>query len=177
MARFTRSAAVAERRAKVLALRNEQHTYTEIGAQLGISAKLAEADYRRSLEELRRQQAAQAHLAKEAELARLAAAERAAWEVLRRKHIHVQHGKIVRDEDGQAVEDDAPVLNAIDRILKISERRSRLLGLDAPARVEVTDAVDAEIRDLAAWLGAMEPGGEAAAPGGAEAGPVAPRPA
>jgi hypothetical protein len=32
--------------------------------------------------------------------------------------------------------DDAPVLNAVDRLVKISESRRKLLGLDAPAKVQ-----------------------------------------
>jgi hypothetical protein len=48
---------------------------------------------------------------------------------------------VVRGEDGEPVLDDAPVLAAIDRLLRIQERRARLLGLDAPtrSRIEVVD--------------------------------------
>ena len=43
-------------------------------------------------------------------------------------------------------------LNAIDRALKIAERRAKLLGLDAPAKqdVRITDSLDREIERLAA---------------------------
>lgn len=46
-------------------------------------------------------------------------------------------------------------LAAVDRVLKIQERRARLLGLDAPVKthVEVTDTVTAEVERLAATLG------------------------
>ena len=51
-----------------------------------------------------------------------------------------------------------PRLHAIDRILKVMERRARLLGLDAPAKtdVRVTDVLDEQIQQLAAELGFME---------------------
>lgn len=46
-------------------------------------------------------------------------------------------------------------LAAVDRVLKVMERRSKLLGLDAPQRHEMVtlDAVEAEIRRLEAELG------------------------
>lgn len=75
--------------------------------------------------------------------------------VLRTNHYVVSAGQImrdyVRDEDGNikvdaqgnaiyaAVLDDGPRLQAIDRLLKIQERRARLLGLDKPTKVASTD--------------------------------------
>lgn len=60
--------------------------------------------------------------------------EKACWEVLRRKHIVIQNGKVVRleGEDGsfEPVEDDAPVLQAVDRLLKVYERKAKLTGVD-----------------------------------------------
>lgn len=174
---FTRSAQVAERRARVLQLRIKHRTYAEIGATLGISPKLAELDHRRALADLTREQSTQAATMRDVELERLGAIERAAWEVLGRDHIYVQHGKIVCFEDGTPVPDDAPVLQSVDRILRISERRARLLGLDAPARIEVSDARRAEIERLAselasAGLGDVESGGTEPAAGHAAAGEV-----
>jgi hypothetical protein len=151
---FRPSADVAARRARVLALRIEQRPYPDIATELGISVGVAKKDYERALAALKAEQNTHAHAARDVETERLAAAEQAAWEVLRRKHIHVQHGHIVRDDDGEPVEDDAPVLNAVDRILRISERRARLLGLDAPQRIEVDDARRAEITRLASELAA-----------------------
>jgi len=168
---------VAERRAKVLARRTEHIPYEQIAAELGITSAVARKDYERALEALKLEQDGHARFNVARQLETLDVAERAAWAVLRKDHIHVQHGKIVRHEDGSPVLDDAPVLNAIDRILKISERRARLLGLDAPAKIEVSDATDQAIRDLAAQLAAgvgdVEPAGEgppAGDPEGSEAG-------
>lgn len=175
---FKPSADVAARRARVLALRIEQRPYTEIATTLGITLALAKKDYERALADLKRDQATHAHAARDVELERLATAEHAAWAVLRRRHITVQHGHVVYDDTGLPVEDDAPVLNAIDRILRISERRARLLGLDAPARIEVSDATDEAIRRLAEQLAAspgvgdVERGGETEAAGNPPAGEV-----
>jgi Sigma-70, region 4 len=177
---FTARADVAARRARVLQLRIEQRPYADIAAELGISESTARTDYQRSLEQLKRDQDATAATARSLELAKLDQLEQAAYRVLRARHITVQHGKIVRDEDGQVVEDDAPVLQAIDRLVRIAARRATLTGMDAPTRIEVDDARRAEIERLAAELAAaagvadVDPGGTGTAPGGAAAGQVGP---
>lgn len=186
-------AAIAERRTRVLAMRIEQIPYTEIAAREGIAESTARSDYRRAVEQRKQELDEQAHLNVAFEAAKLDAVEGAAWRVLRTKHITVQQGKIVgrfiglaRDDAGEVVygpddkpiplyeeiEDDAPVLASIDRILKIAERRARLHGHDAPirAKVEVTDALDADIERLVAELAGLAPGGEAPPEGAAGAG-------
>jgi hypothetical protein len=72
------------------------------------------------------------------------------WRELKAHHILVSNGRIIRDEDGEPLTDDRFVLEATDRILRIKERRARMLGLDAPARAEIftIDSVDAEIARL-----------------------------
>ena len=74
---------------------------------------------------------------------------RVAVEVMRRDHVQVAAGKIVRTElgvsageDGPVYElgdplmDDGPTLAAIDRIAKIDAQIAQLLGLNAPTRIE-----------------------------------------
>ena len=50
------------------------------------------------------------------------------------------------------------VLNAIDRALRIMERHSRLVGLDAAVKqdLRITDRLDAQIEQLAAELFQLE---------------------
>jgi hypothetical protein len=160
-------AAIAERRARVLAMRIEQRPYAEIAVILGVPEHTARKDYTLALEQRKTEVDEQAHLIVSLELSKLDALEHAAWQVLRTRHILAQQGKIVCDSDGRPLEDDAPTLQAIDRILKIAERRARLRGHDAPlrAKVEVTDAIDADIERLVAELAGLAPGGEAAAAG------------
>lgn len=71
------------------------------------------------------------------------------WRVLQNEHVVFQNGKVVL-YDGSPIDDDRFVLETIDRILKIKERRARLLGLDAPTKAEITtiDSVEAEIAKL-----------------------------
>lgn len=94
-----------------------------------------------------------AEQARAVELARLEDAHDAALAVLVREHITVSHGKIitVKDDDGNEVPliDDAPVLQALDRIRTLSESRRKLLGLDAPSRVSVdAENLGQEVADL-----------------------------
>jgi hypothetical protein len=166
-------AAIAERRARVLKLRIEQVPYAEIARQLGITEAVADSDYRRAVEARRGALDTQREAAVAIEMAKLDAIEQAAWEVLRHEHIVIQHGKVVRI-NRKPVADDAPVLQAIDRLLKTAERRARLRGLDAPVKVEVDDARRAEIAkyaaELAAWVGNVDVAGAGTAAPGAEEG-------
>lgn len=85
------------------------------------------------------------------DLAELDEMAREAWKVLRNTHYVVDRGAVVTWND-QPLHDDGPVLAAIGKLLDVQERRARLVGLDAPKRVEVADAIpdlDAAIRDLA----------------------------
>jgi hypothetical protein len=165
---------IAQRRTRVLAMRVAYVPYEDIAVQLSISIDVARKDY-----ELARKQAAADFKAAVAEhrateLLKLDALEREAWKVLKAKHVTVQQGRIVRDDDGKTIEDDAPVLQAIDRLERLMKRRAAFLGLDAPVRVEVSAEVDEQIAAIAAalagGLGELEPAGEAEAPGDAEAG-------
>lgn len=71
------------------------------------------------------------------------------WRMLQNKHVMIQNGKVIF-LDGSPVDDDRFVLETIDRILKIKERRARLLGLDAPTRAEIVtiDSIESEIAKL-----------------------------
>lgn len=57
---------------------------------------------------------------------------------------------IVLDQDGNPLKDARYHLDVIDRIMRVKERRAKLMGLDAPSRSEVShiDKVDAEIKAL-----------------------------
>lgn len=55
-------------------------------------------------------------------------------------HLQSHSGIAVHECAGRPVLDDGPLLSAIDRLLKIQERRAKLMGLDAPTR----HSVDAE---------------------------------
>lgn len=63
-----------------------------------------------------------------------------AMKVLEARHLKVNNGELVQvpDDNGELhpLEDDAPVLRAIDTINQLMTRKARLLGLDAPAKIQ-----------------------------------------
>ncbi len=157
--RFARTPEGAERDAQAVRLRSRGLTYQQISDALGYGDR---SNARRAVE--RAMLATITEPAAEAralELLRLDALHRAAWAVMTTRHPMVSAGRVVRDHHGRAVDDVGPVLAAIDRLLRIAERRARLLGLDAPLRAELItlDAVDAEIARLTAELN-MRPAGD-----------------
>jgi hypothetical protein len=153
-------AITAERRAKALALKVAGVSYEQIAGQLQYADRAsAYKDIERALKQRKKDQDGAADLAVSLELERLDAMERAVWAVLRRQHVLVSGGKVVKDDSGRTMVDDAPTLAAIDRLVKIQERRARYLGLDAPQRHEVSlDEIERQIRELATELGETEAG-------------------
>lgn len=131
MARKGQSEEAAERRVKALQLRTEGKTYRAIGAELGVSEAQAYEDVKRSLKELNEQQAELADEIRRLELERLDALYSAAQDVLVAFHPIISNGKRFDD-----LVDDGPKLAAIDRMLKVMDRRAKLLGLDAPTQVK-----------------------------------------
>jgi hypothetical protein len=146
----------AERDAKALELRKDGLTYTQIAERLGISRSTAHKHVTRGLHRTRQEPADELRRLEAERLNQLWAE---AMAVLRRRHVMVQSGKIVKGDDGQPITDDGPVLQATATLLRVMERRARLLGLDAPAKHEVLtlDAIDAEIRRLEEQLSQVAP--------------------
>lgn len=110
--RFT----AAERRAQAVELRMEGRTFDRIGAELGISRQRAYQLVSGALGKLQRETLDRVEEALALELERLDALQLAIYE--------------------KATAGD---LRAIDRMLKIMERRAKLLGLDAPQKVAPTN--------------------------------------
>jgi len=125
-------------------------------------------------------------------------AEREAWKVLARKHYVVNQGVIVRmgvpleegkrqgwyspeglrddimyDAEGNfrvPLEDDKPVLEALDRIIKIQQEISKLTGTYAPVKKEVQVSAGGNINErITALMANLVTGGQGPAGEGAEA--------
>lgn len=154
----------AEIRALALQLRKDGHSYEKIGILLGTQfgnqqgGEVFCAVYARKLvyDAIKDIYRDEAKSLVTLELERLDDMQLETLEVLRNEHVLVSAGAIVRthvrdekgklvfdDETGlpksQPIRDDGPRLAAIDRLLKIQERRSKLLGLDKPTKVASTD--------------------------------------
>ena len=70
----------------------------------------------------------------------------AAAEIMRSHHYVVSNsGKIVYDEDGVPLRDDGPRLAAAKAIAQFDTERRKLLGLDAPAKQEISGGVKYEL--------------------------------
>jgi hypothetical protein len=141
----------AEEQAEAYRLRLRGHSLRAIGSIMGFSHEKARQLIALEAEkltlpladELRKQQ-----------LDRLNDARLAVMAVLERKHVHISDGRVVRDKDpetgllGEPIEDDAPVLQAVDRLVKIEDRIAKLLGLDAPVQSEINATVETRPAEL-----------------------------
>lgn len=164
--KFVRTVGTAQRDADAARLRAEGWSYQAIADELGWSSKGdAHHAVRRVLQDTVKEAGDEVRaieLARlDAELTRLAKVEAAVWTVLKRQHVTVSNGQIIRIE-GEPLLDDAPVLQAADRLVKIEnarrsngERRSKLLGLDAPTKqaISISPERAAAIEALAEELG------------------------
>jgi hypothetical protein len=86
------------------------------------------------------------------EIGKLDLLEEKLWMMVDENYYTVSNGQVVIFETGEPVPDIDPVLKIIDRILKVAERRSKLLGLDKPIRVDATvtqvDSMDRELMEM-----------------------------
>jgi hypothetical protein len=133
-------------------------TYAQIGRALGCSEPRAYRIVHRALDRLIREPAEQV---RQLELARLDQLWVEATKILRHQYVVISAGKIVVHPDThEPLENPIPVLQAIDRLLAIMQRRARQLGLDAPAQATVhvlsEDVIDAEIARLETELRGLE---------------------
>lgn len=101
---------------EALRLRSAALPYGQIAARLGVSKSTAFGYVTRALEELREERRKRAGVLIDLELERLDIAQRGVWDAVLRG-------------DTQA----------LGMFLRLSERRSRLLGLDAPTKLSPTD--------------------------------------
>jgi len=108
-------------------------TYEAIAQELGISRSTAFDAVDRAMKSV---PYGDADSLRKIELAHLEKAQAKAFQILEAKHIAISaSGKPVYD-NGEPVEDDSVSLKAIDSIINIQTRRAKLLGLDAPTRVQ-----------------------------------------
>lgn len=164
----------AERRAKLIKERLKGRLFEDIWEELGYSSRShATKDFSRAFEERIAEQRTSVEVYREVELTRLDQLTLEAIEILKTRHYAITpSGRVgTHPETGEVLVDDMPTLAAIDRLLKIQDRRAKLLGLDKPQRMEVLtiDAIDAKIAELSDELAALED--ETGAPAGTEAPP------
>lgn len=124
-------------------LRSRGWSYAEIAERIGDpSGQYAYQRVKRAMESIIQEPAEEA---RQFELDRLDRMWRKVQAVLDDEHITVQHGKVVYDQDGNPLPDHDPVMKAVATMLKIQERRSKLLGLDAAQKTQVSGGVKYEL--------------------------------
>ena len=129
------------RRIELVKMRSRKRPWAEIAAALGYSsAEHASKDFQRACEYRTRELNETIDALRMAEIEHLEELRRSAMDVMKRFHPALFQGEAIRFE-GETLIDDGPTLNAIATLLKVSERLSKLLGLDAPAKVEADTTV------------------------------------
>jgi hypothetical protein len=143
------------RDAEAARLKAKGMTLEQVAAELGLDKPNAENGPQRAAAAIKRAMGEMARFANDEmrmmELRSLDELEWLAWQTMKTSHVVVSQGRVVFNEDtGVPVTDDRYTLETIDRILKIKERRAKLMGLDAPIRREVItmDSIENEIKKL-----------------------------
>lgn len=166
---------ITERRTKAIEMRRVGIPWEKITEECGYSSpSVAAADIYKVLADRTREMGEAVLGLRSIEAEKLDAMERVILNIMRKPHILAQQGRVVIDPNtGQPAEDPGPVFQCIDRLLRIAERRAKLLGIDAPVKAQVevkAVGIDAEIAGI---LAGMAGGGQAEIVGDAEIRPVA----
>lgn len=120
-------------------LRSRGLTYKAIGERLEMSGPGAFQAVQRAIEDIPKEAT---HEIIALELAKLDNLESRYYDIMEKHHAYVSaSGKVALDQYGQPIEDDGPVMQAMAGLLKVADRRAKLLGLNAPTRTELTGVV------------------------------------
>lgn len=147
---------------EALRMKAQGHTMQEIADSLGMSGdpKKAARSIRRAAAATYRWASDEARLL---EMESLDELEHMLWERLRGEMplLANARGVVLHPDSGFPLEDSRFALETHDRIMRIKERRAKLMGLDAPTKSEVIsiDKVDAEIKKLEEEIARMSPKG------------------
>jgi len=138
---------------RVLQLRREGVSFPDIAEELDMTQGYIYKVYKKALREIIVEEVDDL---RKLELAKLESLEQEVMRVLQGFHPFISSGQVVRDvvddADGNPkvnpttgnivtvrLQDNGPKLAAIDRAIKLMERRARLLGLDAPTKIAPTN--------------------------------------
>lgn len=153
-----RSAETMERDAQALALHRDGKSYREIAREVGWKNPASAFEgVRRAIADQHRLGTADKRAVEEERLDRLV---RVFDQIVRTEHYATSaSGNVVLHPDtGEPLRDDAPAVQAGTALLRVSESRRKLLGLDAPKQVEVRtiDTIDARLIELADQMEQVE---------------------
>lgn len=139
--RYAKDPSKPERDAQLLEMRKRGMSYRAIAAAAGLDVKNVHDAVKACMAAITEEPAQEV---RQLELERLDDMWMAVIKVLEAKHFTVSQGRLVYLGD-EPLEDDTPVLAAVDRLLRIQERRSKLLGLDQPVKQEISGGVTYQV--------------------------------
>ena len=119
-------------------MRLRGHTYVEIGKKFGVVTSGAQNMVNRAWMDLPLEDTET--LVKQ-ELAKLDTLERKYWAIMEKHHPYVTQSGKIPTMDGEVIEDDGPVMQAMAGLLRVADRRAKFLGLNAPTRTELTGVI------------------------------------
>jgi hypothetical protein len=135
---------ISERDNRAAGMKLSGLTYEQIADDLGISRTTAFEAVERAMKAVPFEEA---DTLRKIELAHLDKAQSKALEILEKQHVAISaSGKVVYTQakdgkPGEPVLDDSVALKAVDSLVKVQGRRAKLLGLDAPTRVQAMIAI------------------------------------
>ena len=132
---FTRSPETAQRDQHAADMRSRGMTYNQIGESLGMTRQSAHEAVKRAINDIPKEGA---EVVLRLELEKLDYLERRMIVVLQKEHLRTAASGKVSMHNGSPVLDDMPNMQAVSVLLKIADRRAKLLGLNTPARTELT---------------------------------------
>ncbi len=135
-------ASVAQRRQRAIELRNRGLTWYQVAQEMDYldrqgnpSPALACGDVGRALKAANKEIQFGLEEYRESARSRLDGIRRQVHAVMARPHYLYANGKQVLDAEGNPVRDDAPILAAVDRLIRLEERQARLEGTDASEKL------------------------------------------
>lgn len=139
-----RARITAEKRARIVELRDEGWGFREIADELGFDVANIWRHYQAAMRQIPaaaiEEHAKRCALRLDEQLRRVDMERDVVMDILTKRHVHISNGHVVReiigrDEEtgrpiyGDAYEDDAPTMAAIDRLVKLDDQEARLLGM------------------------------------------------
>ncbi len=139
-------------RARIVELRDQQMTFREIAAEVDLSLARVWQHYQAAMREIPAA-AVTAHAERvaarrEEQLRRIDMERESVLAVLEARHVIVSNGKVMY-EGSEPLLDDAPVLAAVDRLVKLDDQEAKLLGMYPKTEVNVSGGVEYVVRGLA----------------------------
>jgi hypothetical protein len=140
---------VAQRRARAIELKNRGMSWQQVAEAMAAnypeyrdsegnpSAAVACVDVSRALKQANKELSMGLEEYREAARMRLDGLRRQVFAVLARPHYVLHAGQVVKDDDGNPMRDDGPILAAVDRLLRIEERQAKIDGTDASEKLTI----------------------------------------